>query len=66
MKEERNYYRRSHRRDDRMKVAEAYRIEAERAEASRMLKQAFKDLDSLFDPVEDYDDFTEKKGGGNR
>ena len=63
MKEERNYYHRSHRRDDRMKVAEAYRLEAERAEGARLLKQTFKDLDDILDPVTDYSDQIDR---GNR
>ncbi len=33
--------------------------EAEKAEAERLLKQAFKDLDEILDPVEDFSDGTE-------
>ena len=52
-----NYYH----NDARWKAAQKYRDEAEKAEAERLLKQTFKDLDEVLDPVEDYDDFTEAR-----
>ena len=62
MKDKEEYrYHRSHRKDDRVKVAEAYRIEAERAEAEKLLKQAFKDPDDMLDPITDYSDGTDPR-----
>ena len=64
-------YHRSHRRDDRLKVAEAYRNEAEKAELDKELNQVAEDiiesmndtLDDVLDPVDDYSDFVDR---GNR
>ena len=49
--------------DARWKAAQKYRDEAEKAEAERILKQTFKELDSILDPVEDDSSFVDR---GNR
>lgn len=46
--------------DGRWKVAQAYREQAEKLEAERILRELSKKLDRL-DPVEDYSDFTDPR-----
>ena len=45
--------------DGRVKSARKYREEAEKAEAEHILKQTFKDLDEILDPIEDFSDGTD-------
>ena len=52
-----NYYH----NDARWKDCQKYRDEAEKAATERLLKQTFKDLDEILDPVEDTSDFTEAR-----
>lgn len=46
-------------KDGRVKAARKYREEIEKAEAEHILKQTFKDLDEILDPIEDFSDGTD-------